>query len=285
MREIIRVLLHCCGNVRRPPCLRWSCILTNRQEYLFNPYYALIGHHLCQQSHSHKVTLQFCFWDFLRSIGESGVGGSQMMENLAGDEDDFPTERVAATRIANVANAYAWWGGEGQRCDNYTEGKSSSCAILVRPDQLTYLGTGLRHVEEEKHKCSSSCSSPRCLPSLRTARNHPSRISSRSWEQGHRDTARRAKQGSSLAGACDWVDSLLLETISNNKARNRRVPFFRYVGSRVFAGHSSYGFERRRHDGRLGLMCCTRFDVRCLLECYRSIKYSPARPQMLGFDA
>ncbi len=32
-----------------------------------------------------------------------------MMENLAGDEDDFPTERVAATRIANVANAYAWW--------------------------------------------------------------------------------------------------------------------------------------------------------------------------------
>ncbi|KLO12747.1 ARM repeat-containing protein [Schizopora paradoxa] len=89
-REIIRVLLHCCGN-----------------EKAYNPYYAIIGHNLCQQSHSHKITLQFCFWDFLRSIGEAGVGGSQMMESLG--EEDFELENVSSTRTRNVAKAYAWW--------------------------------------------------------------------------------------------------------------------------------------------------------------------------------
>ncbi|KAJ2965203.1 hypothetical protein NUW54_g14197 [Trametes sanguinea] len=59
-REIIRVILHCCGN-----------------EKQYNPYYALVVQQLCRLSHSHKITLQFCLWDFLRDMGESTVGGAR----------------------------------------------------------------------------------------------------------------------------------------------------------------------------------------------------------------
>ncbi|KAJ3714199.1 hypothetical protein C8R42DRAFT_726684 [Lentinula raphanica] len=59
-REIIRVALHCCGN-----------------EKVYNPYYALVCQHLCTISHSYKITLQYCLWDFLRDLGETNVGGAE----------------------------------------------------------------------------------------------------------------------------------------------------------------------------------------------------------------
>ena len=118
-REIIRVLLHCCGNVRTfnplsffyftTPCLTNSTIL---QEKSYNPYYALIGQHLCRQTHSHRITLQFCFWDFLRSLGETGVGGAEMAESFRDEDNDdqgFELDRISSTRAANVARLYAWW--------------------------------------------------------------------------------------------------------------------------------------------------------------------------------
>ncbi|KAL5503947.1 SGD1 [Sanghuangporus vaninii] len=89
-REIIRVLLHCCGN-----------------EKSYNPYYTLISAHLCKQSHSHRVTLQYCFWDFLRGLGETHVGGAEMARDDQ-DEDAFELDRVSSTRMSNVARAYAW---------------------------------------------------------------------------------------------------------------------------------------------------------------------------------
>ncbi|KAL5526754.1 SGD1 [Sanghuangporus sanghuang] len=89
-REIIRVLLHCCGN-----------------EKSYNPYYTLISAHLCKQSHSHRVTLQYCFWDFLRGLGETNVGGAEMARDDQ-DEDAFELDRVSSTRMSNVARAYAW---------------------------------------------------------------------------------------------------------------------------------------------------------------------------------
>ncbi|KAH8117828.1 hypothetical protein DFH11DRAFT_1570916 [Phellopilus nigrolimitatus] len=94
-REIMRVLLHCCGN-----------------EQSYNPYYTLIGQYLCRQSHSHRVTLQYCFWDFLRSLGETNIGGAEMAKSLEDENDEnegFNLDRVSSTRMENVARAYAWW--------------------------------------------------------------------------------------------------------------------------------------------------------------------------------
>ncbi|TFK23605.1 hypothetical protein FA15DRAFT_656561 [Coprinopsis marcescibilis] len=90
-REIIRVLLHCCGN-----------------EKSYNPYYSLIGEHLCKNSHSYKITIQFCLWDFLRDLGESKVGGEALVRN-ARDEDGFDLKNISRTRMKNLARCYAWW--------------------------------------------------------------------------------------------------------------------------------------------------------------------------------
>ncbi|EIW83932.1 ARM repeat-containing protein [Coniophora puteana RWD-64-598 SS2] len=91
-REIIRVALRCCGN-----------------EKSYNPFYALVCQQLCQTSHSYKVTLQFCLWDFLRDLGETNVGGAEVIKNITDDGGAFDGENVSPTRIRNVAKAYAWW--------------------------------------------------------------------------------------------------------------------------------------------------------------------------------
>ncbi|CAE6408546.1 unnamed protein product [Rhizoctonia solani] len=90
-REIIRVVLHCCGN-----------------ERTYNPFYTLVTHHLCQKSHSHRITLQYCLWDFLRSLGETQVGG----EAISRDES-INSDEVSNSTINNYAKAYAWWLARG----------------------------------------------------------------------------------------------------------------------------------------------------------------------------
>ncbi|KAJ7650126.1 hypothetical protein FB45DRAFT_887044 [Roridomyces roridus] len=90
-REIVRVLLHCCGN-----------------EKTYNPYYTLVCQHLCRSSHSYKITLQFCLWDFLRDMGEVNVGGAEIIKNLK-DDEGFDVKSISSTRLKNVAKAYAWW--------------------------------------------------------------------------------------------------------------------------------------------------------------------------------
>ncbi|KAF7374789.1 MIF4G/MA4-domain-containing protein [Mycena sanguinolenta] len=70
-REIVRVLLHCCGN-----------------EKSYNPYYVLVCQHLCRSSHAYKITLQFCLWDFLRDLGEANVGGAEVLKNLKDGDND-----------------------------------------------------------------------------------------------------------------------------------------------------------------------------------------------------
>ncbi|KAI0001466.1 armadillo-type protein [Russula compacta] len=89
-REIVRVLVSCCGN-----------------EKCFNPYYAFVCQHLCRTSHSYKITLQFCLWDFLRDLGEVSVGGAEVLKNLQGNEDG--AKNISSTKMRNVADAYAWW--------------------------------------------------------------------------------------------------------------------------------------------------------------------------------
>ncbi|KAH0585267.1 hypothetical protein H2248_008510 [Termitomyces sp. 'cryptogamus'] len=90
-RDIVRVLLHCCGN-----------------EKTYNPYYTLVCQQLCRTSHSYKITLQFSLWDFLRDLGEISVGGTELIKNLK-DDDGFDLKTVSPTRMRNVARAYGWW--------------------------------------------------------------------------------------------------------------------------------------------------------------------------------
>ncbi|EEB94376.1 hypothetical protein MPER_06822, partial [Moniliophthora perniciosa FA553] len=78
-RDIIRVLIHCCGN------------------------------HLCQLSHSYKITLQYCLWDFLRDMGETEVGGMEVIKSLKEGREGFDIKSISSSRLRNVAKAYAWW--------------------------------------------------------------------------------------------------------------------------------------------------------------------------------
>jgi nucleolar MIF4G domain-containing protein 1 len=63
---------------------------------------------LCRSSHSYKITLQFCLWDFLRDLGEANVGGAEVIKNLK-EDDGFDVKSISSTRMKNVAKAYAWW--------------------------------------------------------------------------------------------------------------------------------------------------------------------------------
>lgn len=94
-REIIRVLLHCCGN-----------------EKTYNPYYALVGLRLCEQSHSYRITAQFSLWDFLRELGEDDVGGSELLKSQSRDAN-LAEQTIPKERIRNTAKLYAWWIAHG----------------------------------------------------------------------------------------------------------------------------------------------------------------------------
>jgi nucleolar MIF4G domain-containing protein 1 len=90
-REIIRVLVHCSSN-----------------EKAYNPYYTLICQHLCGTSHSHKITLQYCLWDFLRELGENKVGGFEVIKNTDLD-DDMGGRKVSLQKQRNLSKAFGWW--------------------------------------------------------------------------------------------------------------------------------------------------------------------------------
>lgn len=91
-REIIRVSLHCSGN-----------------EKSYNPYYTLVCQHLCQDSHSYKITLQYWLWDFLRDLGQINVGGAEVIKNLKDNHDRLEVKSISSSRMKNVAKAYGWW--------------------------------------------------------------------------------------------------------------------------------------------------------------------------------
>ncbi|KAH8921552.1 hypothetical protein BT69DRAFT_1221363 [Atractiella rhizophila] len=95
-REIVRVLLHCCGS-----------------EKTYNPYYTLIGHRLLTRTstkatHSFQVTMQYWLWDFFRELGEEDIGGEGM-----GVERTASGETVPERKWQNVAMCYAWWIAKG----------------------------------------------------------------------------------------------------------------------------------------------------------------------------
>lgn len=118
-REIIRVNLHCCGN-----------------EKSYNPYYTLVCQHLSQRSHSYKITLQFCLWDFLRDLGESSVGGVEVIKSLKDNDVGFDVKSMSPSRMKNVAKAYAWW--IAKDCCTLTIFKPVDFTVL-RPQTRTFL--------------------------------------------------------------------------------------------------------------------------------------------------
>ena len=79
------------------------------QEKTYNPYYTLVCQELCRFSHSYKITLQFCLWDFLRELGESNVGGVELLKRR--DELGFSPQgkSIGRCRLKNTARAYSWW--------------------------------------------------------------------------------------------------------------------------------------------------------------------------------
>lgn len=103
-RETVRVLLHCIG-----------------AEKSFNPYYALVGQQLAVDDGGAKFTMQYCLWDFLRSLGQKECGGKSFSvdDNDDGDEEDGhgfdqgERSEQSATKVQNVARAYAWWLAKG----------------------------------------------------------------------------------------------------------------------------------------------------------------------------
>jgi nucleolar MIF4G domain-containing protein 1 len=91
-------------------------ILTFRivnQEKAYNPYYTMIGQHLCRGSPSFQITLQYCLWDFLREIGEDEVGGTTTGSNLGAGVGAADKKATSSSKIQNVAHAYGWWTAKG----------------------------------------------------------------------------------------------------------------------------------------------------------------------------
>lgn len=79
------------------------------QEKMYNPYYTLVCQELCRLSHSYRITLQFCLWDFLRELGEKNVGGVELLKRQ--EELGFPShgKSISHYRLKNTARAYSWW--------------------------------------------------------------------------------------------------------------------------------------------------------------------------------
>jgi len=79
------------------------------QEKAYNPYYTLVCQELCRSSHSYKITLQFCLWDFLRELGENNVGGVELLKHRKELGFSSQGSSVSNRRLRNTARAYSWW--------------------------------------------------------------------------------------------------------------------------------------------------------------------------------
>lgn len=104
---------------------------SHTKERAYNPFYVLVCQHLCSMSHSYKITLQFCLWDFLRDLGETNVGGADMIKNRREDEvQSFDVQHISSTRLQNLAKAYGWW--IAKDCVNLTILKVRKVCIHLR---------------------------------------------------------------------------------------------------------------------------------------------------------
>jgi hypothetical protein len=83
-----------------------------QQEKLYNPFYTLVLSRLLAL-HTHKFTLQYCLWDFLRDLGEGDVGGAEIVRAFkeSGSGAKFggkDRERVPERKVRNWARGIGW---------------------------------------------------------------------------------------------------------------------------------------------------------------------------------
>jgi nucleolar MIF4G domain-containing protein 1 len=126
LRKAWTVEPHGDSTTRNRPCpspLLWECsscfvppsvlpvhtIYITQQEKAYNPYYALVCQELCRFSHSYKITLQFCLWDFLRELGESNVGGVELLKRQDELRLSSQGKHINRSRLKNMARTYSWW--------------------------------------------------------------------------------------------------------------------------------------------------------------------------------
>lgn len=79
-REIVRVILHCCG-----------------QEKDFNPYYVTLGVKLCERDPSYKFSFQLAFWDQFKQFHDASNAKPRRLFNLASLLAGLLTARIDTT--------------------------------------------------------------------------------------------------------------------------------------------------------------------------------------------
>jgi nucleolar MIF4G domain-containing protein 1 len=87
------------------------------KEPTYNPYYALLLSHLTTTSYSHRFTLQYALWDFLRDLGQDEVGGEGTKGDVrgtsgfaAGSEE---SSKKGSSRVKRVAMGLGWVVSQG----------------------------------------------------------------------------------------------------------------------------------------------------------------------------
>jgi nucleolar MIF4G domain-containing protein 1 len=114
------------------------------KEPTYNPYYTLILQRLCADSYSHRFTLQYALWDFLREMGEAGVGGSGSGAQFGGESDG---RSVKVEKAINIARAVAFGVARGSL--DLTLFKVRTAALW--PSPLTHTARRL-HITQEQNE-------------------------------------------------------------------------------------------------------------------------------------
>ena len=45
----------------------------------------------------------------MRDLGETNVGGAEIIKNLKDDDVGFDVKSISSTRMSNLARAFGWW--------------------------------------------------------------------------------------------------------------------------------------------------------------------------------
>ncbi|OMH81569.1 Suppressor of glycerol defect protein 1 [Zancudomyces culisetae] len=84
--------------------IRILLALVARETGGFNKYYSLVANRLCQFEYSYKITLRYCLWDYLRSIGE---------KSFDSDENGSTTDYYGSDDNGYGDDSYNSLGGSG----------------------------------------------------------------------------------------------------------------------------------------------------------------------------
>ncbi len=113
-REIVRVLVHCAG-----------------QEKRYNPYYGFIGEKLIQYSYDFKITFQYAFWDFLKSISDFELEVTAKLIRKISNMARLLSHLISLRAMSIVVLRVIFWFSVSLEANG---SDSQLCRINVRPD-------------------------------------------------------------------------------------------------------------------------------------------------------